>query len=89
MSKAIDILKEKNNFPRMITKNQGEVLKNEFELDREFMEKQNDKNDKEYRYLKEIDGEKYTLLVEYLFRDGQPFLKIENAIDVNYYLNKK
>ena len=89
MSKFIDILEEKDNFPRIIPKKQGEILKNEFKLDREFMERQNDKNDMEYRYFKEVNGEKYILIVEYLFKDGEPFLKIENAIDVNYYLNRK
>ena len=75
-------------FPCKLNRFEGKILKQHFILDENSIHKQEDKKDISYRYFKEINGYKYTLLEEYLFRDREIVLDIKRAIGVNYYLNK-
>ena len=86
----LEILKRIKNFPCKISRTDGEIIKNNFEL--QPVRKDNDKRNKtvlEFRYFKEINGVKYTLLEEYLFRDRETFLDLKRAVGKNFYLNKE
>lgn len=89
MHAAIGIVKEITKFPLKIAKEEGELLKEYFEFEKKLLNEQNDVKNLQYRYTKEIDGEMYILLEEFMFRDGDADLDIRRSIGCNYYLNKK
>ncbi len=78
----------KGKFPCKLNKFEGEILKQQFILDENSVHQQKDKKDITYKYSLEIEGVKYTLIEEYLFRDRETILDIKRAIGVNYYLNR-
>ncbi|RUA07046.1 MAG: hypothetical protein DSY38_03405 [Fusobacteria bacterium] len=87
----LEILMKINHFPCRIKKREGEILKKFFLKDNNFNKnpsKKKDQNNLEFRYIYEEDGIKYILLEEYLFKEGETFLTLENSIGVDYYLNK-
>ncbi|BDU49974.1 hypothetical protein [Haliovirga abyssi] len=86
MKKFDEILKDKK-FPCKISKEDGGILKKQFELDKKSLNNPKDKTDIEYIYYKEYNKRKYVLIEEYMFRDGETVLEVERAIDVNYFLN--
>ena len=88
MESIINIINSKKTIPCKLSRFEGEILKQEFILDENSVHKQENKKDISYRYFKEIDGSKYTLVEEYMFRDREIVLDIKRAIGVNYYLNK-
>ncbi|MBZ4682876.1 MAG: hypothetical protein PWP46_331 [Fusobacteriaceae bacterium] len=89
MSKeTIEILNSINNFPKKIDKKIGEKLKRDFILDNSFSNKNSVKN-LERRYYFNNNNEKYILIEEFLFKENESEITIENAIDINYYINKK
>jgi hypothetical protein len=88
---VLDIILSKDHFPSKLSKSEGETLKKYFKKDMKFGEENAGKkksNELEFRYTYEEDGVKYILLEEYLFKEGESFLLLENSIGVNYYLNK-
>jgi len=88
---VLEILLEIKHFPYKLKKKQGETLKKYFFKDGNFKRKPlNGKSikDLEFRYIYLEDGVKYVLLEEYLFKEGEAFLSLENSIGVGYYLNK-
>ncbi|TDT68641.1 hypothetical protein EV215_1708 [Hypnocyclicus thermotrophus] len=86
-SKTIEILNSIDNFPKKIEKKKGEILKQDFILDSNF--KQNSLKNLERRYYFNKDNEKYILIEEFLFKENEMEIKLENAITINYYINKK
>jgi len=88
MESVFNMIKAKDKFPCKLNKFEGEILKQHFILDENSVHKQEDKKDVAYTYFKEIEGVKYTLVEEYMFRDREVVLDIKRAIGVNYYLNK-
>jgi len=87
----LEILIKENKFPCKLKKKDGELLKNFFQRDIKFeMDSINRKrvNDLEFRYIYEEEGIKYILLEEYIFKEGETFLSLENSIGVEYYFNK-
>jgi len=88
MESVLNIIKMKGKFPCKLNKFEGEILKQQFILDENSVHQQKDKKDITYKYSLEIEGVKYTLIEEYLFRDRETILDIKRAIGVNYYLNR-
>lgn len=87
----IEILIEKKSFPCKLKKKDGELLKKFFKKDINFgINSINTKkiNDLEFRYIYEEEGIKYILLEEYIFKEEETFLSLENSIGVEYYFNK-
>jgi len=87
----IEILMKKKEFPCKLKKKDGELLKSFFKKDINFeMNSINTKkiNDLEFRYIYKEEGIKYILLEEYIFKEGETFLSLENSIGVEYYFNK-
>jgi predicted lipid carrier protein YhbT len=88
---VFDIILKKENFPCMLRKSEGQTLKKFFDLDQNFLKKRSERNhidDLEFRYIYNENNEKYILIEEYIFKENESVLNIENAIGVNYYLNK-
>ena len=88
MESVLNIIKAKEKFPCKLNKFEGETLKQHFILDENSINKQEDKKDISYKYYQEIEGVKYILIEEYMFRVRETVLDIKRAIGVNYYLNK-
>ncbi|MCS5420556.1 MULTISPECIES: hypothetical protein [Psychrilyobacter] len=87
----LEILMKKDHFPCKLDKKDGELLKKLFKKDIKFqMDSLNTKkiDDLEFRYTYEEEGIKYILLEEYIFKEGETFLSLENSIGVDYYFNK-
>jgi hypothetical protein len=85
-----DVVNGIKNFPCRISRNDGEILKKNFDYHPEVKDnRRKNKSTLEFRYFKEIDGNKYTLLEEYLFRDRETFLDLKRAVGKNFYLNKE
>ena len=89
MNAAIQIVREKNKFPIKLRNEEGEILTEYFDFDKKILNEQNDVRDIKYRYTKEIDGNIYILLEEFMFKDGETELDVMKSIGRNYYLNKK
>ena len=89
MHAAIGIVRDKNKFPIKLATIEGELLKEYFDFDKKIINEQNDVKDLKYRYTKEIDGNTYILIEEFMFRDGEAELDIVRSLGSNYYLNKK
>ncbi len=89
MEKAVlDVILKNQNFPRMLSKNDGASLKKYFELDMDFSGGNKGSGDLEFRYYYSQGEDRYVLIEEYLFRENEMVLDISRAIGVNYYLNK-
>jgi hypothetical protein len=87
----LEILTNKKTFPTKLTKREGENLKNFFKKDESFQKKSVDRkkvNDLEFRYIYQEDGVTYILLEEFIFKEGETLLTLENSIGVDYYFNK-
>lgn len=83
------IIFSRDNFPRMIKKEEGELLKNYFDLDENFRGRSEEKTNLERRYIRIIGENKYSLLEEFLFRENEAAIEMNKAIGVNYYLSRK
>ncbi|MGM0507554.1 MAG: hypothetical protein ACQERZ_00055 [Fusobacteriota bacterium] len=88
MEKWKRFLKSIKKFPIRLSPTEAELLKPKFQLDKKFLDKQDDKSDIEYRYFSEVDEYKYILIEEFMFKEGEVFLNIENAIGKNYFLSR-
>lgn len=88
MHAAIGIVRGKTNFPLKLSRDEGELLKEYFDFDKKIINEQNDVKDLKYRYTKEIDGNKYVMIEEFMFRDGEVEINIVKSLGSNYYLNK-
>ena len=87
----IEILTGRTHFPCKISKSEGLILKKIFEKDALFDEESLNRkkvNELQFRYIYCEDMTSYVLLEEYLFKDGESFILLENSIGVNFYLNK-
>ncbi len=87
----INIISNKDHFPCILKKIEGQILKKFFKIDEEFIKNRSERNhvdDLEFRYIYNENGEIFILIEEYLFKENEPILNIENAIGVNYYLNR-
>lgn len=86
-----EIILKKDNFPCMLMKSEGQTLKKFFDIDQDFLKKRSERkhvDDLEFRYIYREGDEKFILIEEYIFKENESVLNTENAIGVNYYLNK-
>lgn len=89
MHAAIGIVREKERFPCKLSTDEGELLKEFFDFDKKVLNEQNDVKDLKYRYKKEIDGDTYIMIEEFMFRDGEAELDVRKSLGSNYYLNRR
>jgi len=83
------IIKDCTKFPCRISEFKAEILKKDFELDENQIQKQKDQKNLLYKYFYQYCNEQYMLLEEFLFRDNETFLDIKRAMGKNYYLYKQ
>ncbi|WP_319205256.1 hypothetical protein [uncultured Ilyobacter sp.] len=86
-----DIILKKDHFPCLLKKTEGQTLKKFFEIDELFIKSRGSRDhidDLEFRYIYKDDQSIFILIEEYLFKENEAVLNIENSIGVNYYLNK-
>ncbi len=84
--KAEDIIASKRNFPCVLNKEEGEIIKKEFHSLNSYIDKQKDLKDIELKYTKSINGSTYVLIEEFMFREKESVLDINEILGVNYYL---
>jgi hypothetical protein len=86
-----EIILKKDHFPCVLKKTEGQILKKYFKADETFIKNRCNRNhidDLEFRYIYKEDEDVFILIEEYLFKENEAILNLENAIGVNYYLNK-
>ncbi|WP_319370897.1 hypothetical protein [uncultured Ilyobacter sp.] len=86
-----DIILKKDHFPCLLKKTEGQTLKKFFDIDEVFIKNRCNRNhvdDLEFRYIYKDEQNIFVLIEEYLFKENEAILTIENSIGVNYYLNK-
>lgn len=87
----MDIILKKDHFPCLLKKTEGQTLKKIFKIDEVFISNRKNRNhvdDLEFRYIYKDEHNIFILIEEYLFKENEAVLNIENSIGVNYYLNK-
>lgn len=86
-----DILIDRDLFPCKLSKEEGRVLRDIFQIDDNFTKDRASRGhleDIEFRYTYSENRDTYILLEEYLFKENTQILDITQAIGINYYLNK-
>lgn len=73
-------------FPCRLTKFQANILKRDFILNENEIQKQPDQKTLLYKYYYTYNTKQYMLLEEFLFRDNETVIDINRAIGRNYYL---
>ncbi|HCX73774.1 MAG TPA: hypothetical protein DHM37_08655 [Candidatus Cloacimonas sp.] len=88
MKTTLQIIDSCPKFPYRISSEQADLLKRDFVLDVEQIQRQNNPKTLLYKYFYQYNSENYMLLEEFLFRDNETLLDIKRAIGRNYYLYK-
>jgi hypothetical protein len=89
MSTAVEIIKKHEKLPCKMSRSEGEILAEVFEFAKSSLNNQEESRTIEYFYKYEIEGEKYVLIEEFLFKEQDEAIDISKAIDKNYFLYKK